>query len=216
MHERRDRYPEYNVLAKWSGPSWNDKTREVITRRLSIAPEPRFFTHEEYETVVAIADRIVPQTPDRPTVPIAALVDRKLDGQIMDGFRRPGVPKDGEAWRLGLKALNAEALAAYGKRFADQPQALQDKLLRAAEAGELKAAEWGDLRCEVFFKMRLGHDIVLAYYGHPTAWSEIGWGGPASPRGYVRIGMDERDPWEAAEAKGGNDAAARRSNRRVR
>ena len=89
-------------------------------------------------------------------------------------------------------------------------------MLRAAEAGELKATEWGDLRCEVFFKMRLGHDIVLAYYGHPTAWSEIGWGGPASPRGYVRLGMDERDPWEAAEAKGGNDAAARRSNRRVR
>jgi hypothetical protein len=216
MHERRDRYPEYDVLAKWSGPSWNDKTREVIARRLSIAPEPRFFTREEYETVVAIADRIVPQPPDRPPVPIAALVDRKLDGKIMDGFRRPGVPRDGEAWRLGLKALNAEALAAYGKRFADQPQALQDKLLRRAEAGELKAAEWGDLRCEVFFKMRLGHDIVLAYYGHPTAWSEIGWGGPASPRGYVRLDVDERDPWEAAEAKDGNDAAARRSNRRVR
>ncbi|MDA9431072.1 gluconate 2-dehydrogenase subunit 3 family protein [Bradyrhizobium sp. CCBAU 51627] len=216
MHERRDRYPGYDVLAKWSGPSWNDKTRDVITRRLSIAPEPRFFTRDEYETVVAIADRIVPQPAVRPPVPIAALVDRKLAEQIMDGFRRPGVPRDGEAWRRGLKALNAESAAAYDKRFAELPEALQDKLLRAAQSGELKAAEWGGLRCEVFFKHRLGRDIVLAYYAHPTAWSEIGWGGPASPRGYVRLDLDERDPWEAAEAKDGNDATARRSNRGVR
>jgi hypothetical protein len=216
MHERSERYPGYDVLAKWSGPSWNDKTREVITRRLSIAPEPRFFTADEYETVAAIADRIVPQPADRPPVPIAALVDRKLDEQIMDGFRRPGVPRDGEAWRLGLKALNAEAAAAYGKRFSELAEALQDKLLRAAEAGELTSAEWNSLRSEVFFRHRLGRDIVLAYYAHPTAWSEIGWGGPASPRGYVRLDLDERDPWEAAEAKDGNDATAFRSNRRVR
>lgn len=216
MHERSDRYPGYDVLAKWSGPSWNDKTREVITRRLSIAPEPRFFTRDEYETVAAIADRIVPQPQDRPPVPVAALVDRKLDDHIMDGFRRPAVPRDGEAWRLGLKALNAEALAAYGKRFAELPEALQDKLLRAAQCGELKAAEWQGLRCEDFFEARLGRDIVLAYYAHPTAWSEIGWGGPASPRGYVRLDLDERDPWEAAEATDGQDATARRSNRRVR
>ena len=215
MHEH-ERYPGYDVLAKWSGPSWNDKTREVITRRLSIAPEPRFFTRDEYATVVAIANRIVPQPPDRPSVPIAALVDRKLHDQIMDGFRGPGVPRDGEAWRLGLKALNAEACAAYGKRFAELPDALQDKLLRAAQSGELKAVEWGGLRCEAFFRHRLGRDIVLAYYAHPTAWSEIGWGGPASPRGYVRLDLDERDPWEAAEATDGNDATARRSNRRVR
>ena len=50
----------------------------------------------------------------------------------------------------------------------------------------------------------MAHDIVRAYYAHPTAWSEIGWGGPASPRGYVRMDFDERDPWEAAEAKHGD------------
>ena len=96
------------------------------------------------------------------------------------------------------------------------PDGLQDKLLRAAQSGELKSAEWGGLHCDAFFRHRMGRDIVLAYYAHPTAWSEIGWGGPASPRGYVRLDIDERDPWEAAEAKDDHDAAARRSNRRVR
>ena len=42
-----------------------------------------------------------------------------------------------------------------------------------------------------------------AYYSHPHAWSEIGFGGPASPRGYVRMDFDRRDPWEAAEAEPG-------------
>jgi hypothetical protein len=216
MHERGNRYPGYNVLDKWPGPSWNDKTREVITRRLSITPEPRFFRRDEYATVLAIADRIIPQPVDRPPVPIAALVDRKLHDQTMDGYRVPGMPRDGDAWRLGLKAMNAEANAAYGKRFAELPDALQDKLLRSAESGELKSSEWGDLRCDVFFRKRMGRDIVLAYYAHPTAWSEIGWGGPASPRGYVRLDFDERDPWEAAEAEDGDEATAFRSNRRVR
>lgn len=39
--------------------------------------------------------------------------------------------------------------------------------------------------------------IVKIYYAHPAAMSEIGFGGPASPRGYVRLGADRFDGWEA-------------------
>jgi len=53
----------------------------------------------------------------------------------------------------------------------------------------------------LFFVKHVLSDIVTAYYSHPTAWSEIGFGGPASPRGYVRMGFDERDPWEAKKAR---------------
>ena len=66
-----------------------------------------------------------------------------------------------------------------------------------------------------FFMQRLLPDIVHAYWSHPTAWSEMGWGGPASPRGYVRMGYDERDPWEAAAVRNGDIVAAYRKNRRV-
>jgi hypothetical protein len=40
-------------------------------------------------------------------------------------------------------------------------------------------------------------DLCGAYYSHPFAWNEIGFGGPASPRGYVRMDFNRRDPWEA-------------------
>jgi hypothetical protein len=83
------------------------------------------------------------------------------------------------------------------------------------QSGELSAPEWGSMSPKQFFKRRMARDIVLAYYAHPTAWSEIGWGGPASPRGYVRLDFNERDPWEAAEAGGGEAASVRRINRHV-
>jgi hypothetical protein len=54
------------------------------------------------------------------------------------------------------------------------------------------------------------------YYSHPHSWSEIGFGGPANPRGYVRMYYDRRDPWEAAEAKPGDEDNARRENQRAR
>jgi hypothetical protein len=60
------------------------------------------------------------------------------------------------------------------------------------------------------------HDICGAYYSHPHAWSEIGFGGPANPRGYVRIYFDRRDPWEATEAKPDDEGKAYQENRRAR
>jgi hypothetical protein len=56
-----NRYPGYDVLSKRPGPSWNEQTRRVISRRLAIAADPHFFTTEEFRTVIAIAARIAPQ-----------------------------------------------------------------------------------------------------------------------------------------------------------
>jgi hypothetical protein len=212
----RDRFPGYDVLAKRLGPSWNEQTRRVVTRRLSIGSEPRFFDAEEFKTVTAIAERIVPQPADRAPVPVAALVDDRLFRGTSDGYRPAGMPRDGEAWRLGLKALDSESALAYGGRFYALADGLQDALLTRMQSGELKAPQWERMNAKDFFDRRMARDVVLAYYSHPTAWNEVGWGGPASPRGYVRLDFDERDPWEAVEAKSGDEASVRRINRHVR
>jgi hypothetical protein len=39
--------------------------------------------------------------------------------------------------------------------------------------------------------------VVAVFYAHPWAWNEIGFGGPAYPRGYIRLGIGHREPWEA-------------------
>jgi hypothetical protein len=81
--------------------------------------------------------------------------------------------------------------------------------------GDLSGNAWDGMLCKLFFEHRVIPDITHAYYAHPVAWNEIGFGGPASPRGYVRMGLDRRDPWEAVEATSGESANARRKNLRV-
>jgi hypothetical protein len=210
-----DRFPGYDVLTKRNSPSWNRKTREIINRRLALSLEPRFFTEAEFALVGVLADLIVPQPKSRPPIPIAALVDDQLYEGKGDGFRHAGMPRQREAWRLGLQALNTESRQTSGKHFEQLSVTEQNALLARMQRGELQGAVWGEMSAKTFFENRMAHDIVRAYYAHPTAWSEIGWGGPASPRGYVRMGFDERDPWEAAEVKAGDVASARQKNRRV-
>jgi hypothetical protein len=39
--------------------------------------------------------------------------------------------------------------------------------------------------------------ILAEFYSHPWSWNEIGFGGPAYPRGFMRIGpLAVREPFE--------------------
>jgi hypothetical protein len=44
-------------------------------------------------------------------------------------------------------------------------------------------------------------DAIDAYYAHPWAWDEIGFGGPAYPRAYTRLERGEPEPWEVEEER---------------
>lgn len=210
-----DRFPGYDVLAKRNTPSWNEPTRQVIDARLAIPNQPHFFNADEWQTLLAICDRIVPQPKDRAPVPIAAMVDRKMADNDLDGYRQASMPKMQEAWRRGLAALDTVAQTQHSAPFHAILGTEQDQLLKAAQQGELDGPEWGGMPAHTFFSKRLAHDILSAYYSHPTSWNEIGFGGPASPRGYVRMSFNRRDSWEAVEAKPGHEAAARKANERV-
>lgn len=194
-------YPGYDVLAKRDSLSWDAPTRAVIDARLALANyQPCVFNPHQWRTVEALGARIVPPPPGRAPVPLAAMLDVKLAGRRGDGYRDARLPPRREAWTLGLAALTAEAEARHGRPFAELPAEAQDALLAAMQAGTLAHPAWGALDPALFFAQRVLHDIADAYYSHPSAWSEIGFGGPANPRGYVRLGANARDPWEAPEA----------------
>ena len=209
------RYPGYDVMAKQDSPSWDAVTRAVIERRLAVPRQPRFFTAAEWQTLSALCDRIMPQAADRPPVPLPAYVDAKITEHRHDGYRYAVLPEQGEAWRRGLAALDAEAVAANDGHFHLLPPHAQDALIQRMQDGTLTDDAWGGMPCKPFFEHRVIADITHAYYAHPVAWNELGFGGPASPRGYVRMQLDRRDPWEAAEAHPGGEAKARRENSRV-
>lgn len=196
----QSRYPNYNVLDKWSSPDWDDQTREVVHQRLEEIPPIRFFTREEAHTLKAVADRIVPQ-PDRgpmDKVPILPWIDEKLYEDKRDGYRYEEMPPQREAWQLGLKGINETAAALFEeKKFVDLDPLSQDVVLTHVGRGNPPGSSWKLLTAARFFKDVLCSTIVKTYYAHPLAWNEIGYSGPSSPRGHVRKWEGGVDPWEA-------------------
>lgn len=196
------RYPNYNVLDKWSSPDWDDPTREVVRKRLEEIPPIRFFTPEEARTLMAVADRILPQA-DRSEagkIPIVPWIDEKLHEEKRDGYRYEEMPPQREAWRLGLKGINETAQALFdGKEFVDLDPLSQDVVLTHVARGDSPGDSWKLLPAARFFKDVLCSTVVKIYYAHPLAWNEIGYNGPSSPRGHLRKWEGGVDPWEASE-----------------
>lgn len=198
----RSPYEDYDVLSKRRSPSWNEQTRRVVSTRLNEVPKRRFLSEEEWALLEAVCARLMPQPDRAEPVPITPFIDEKLAENRGDGYRYADMPPMREAWRRGLAAIEAESRGRHGASFAFLPEADQDELLAAIGSGRVNGEHWRGLPPVRFFKALLLKQVVATYYAHPSAWSEIGFGGPASPRGYVRLGFDERDPWEA---KAGHD-----------
>ena len=194
------RYPDYDVLDKWESVSFDTKTRAVLRRRLHNVPERQFFTQDEWDLMEAVCARMSP-TPERgPRVPITPWIDAKLMEGDTEGFRFESMPPEHDAWRMGLKALAEESVALYARPFAELDPDSQEAVLKRVQKGEVDAKRWAGLDPKMFFTNLLLREVAGIYYAHPQAWSEMGFGGPASPRGYVRMGLNEQDPWEAKEA----------------
>ncbi|HZU50556.1 MAG TPA: gluconate 2-dehydrogenase subunit 3 family protein [Sphingomicrobium sp.] len=199
MSQFRTPYLTYDVLDKWDSPSWNRQTRSAISKRLNEVPERRFLGPQEWSLLEAIVSRLIPQDDREEPVPIVPWIDDMLHHNRTPGFRYSDMPPMRDAWRHGLAAIAAEARNRHGHEFEELSPAEQDELLRDLEQNRVETRYWGDLPPGGFFKHHLLKEVVGVYYSHPAAWSEIGYGGPASPRGYARLGLDERDPWEAEE-----------------
>jgi hypothetical protein len=207
MSPHRTPYVDYDVLAKWDTPSWDDQTREVIRKRLTQIPERKFFSEDEWLTLESICARLVPQPERSSPIPIVPWIDEKLHHDRRDGFRYDDMPPLPEAWHLGLAGINEESRHQFGTDFRSLPEVNQDTVLRAIQAGDVAGGAWERLPARRFFTIVLLKEVVGEYYAHPAVWSEVGFGGPASPRGYVRLGLNQRDPWEARER---DDFEARR------
>jgi len=195
-----DLYPRYDVLDKWDSPSFDDVTRAVLADRLTQIPERRFLDAAEWALLEALAAHMLPQPDRRRPIPIAPWIDALLADGKLSAFRRTGEPDDRTVWRDGLAAMAREARRRYNADFADLVPDDRERMLADIRGGAVSDA-WSGVAPHRFLVEILLKTIVGIYYSHPDAWSEIGFGGPASPRGYVRFQLDKRDPWEGDEVK---------------
>lgn len=184
--QMRGRYPDYDVLA--TVEHWDALTRRVVLDRVANVPEIRFFDEAQTRTLRAFCDVVTGQDRE-PRVPVLEMVDAKLDAGRLDGFRYVDMPPDPETWRRVAAHLDASAGEAG---FAAAGSELQHEIVERFSKGEL---DW-ELPVERAWAvvMRM---VLAAFYSHPWAWNEIGFGGPAYPRGYARLGLGQREHWEA-------------------
>jgi hypothetical protein len=189
-------YPDYDVLARWESVSYDDVTRRVLRERLTSPPRRRYLSEALYSVLEAACARVIPQPDRAEPVPIAPWIDRQLQEDGGEGYRSPGAPPQQQAWTIGLTGLDREARRRHDRPFVELDGTTQDGILRSLQDGTANADEFPGIDPSHFLIEMLAKTAAAVYYGHPAAWNEIGFGGPASPRGYVRIGLDQRDPWE--------------------
>lgn len=195
-------YAGYSTMAQKK--SWEDATQRIITERVEKTPPIRFFSQEEAALLGAVFDRVMPQD-DRAegrTIPILPVVDERLYKNSLNGFRYEDMPPDQEAYKLSITAIEQMGQARFQTSFADLTVHRQELILKSLHDGnpDPENAIWQRMPVHRFWAM-LMEDCVTAYYAHPWAWDEIGFGGPAYPRGYMRLENGLPEPWEKDEQR---------------
>ncbi len=195
-------YPGFSTLAQQK--YWDPATRMLIQSRVTRSIPIRFFTPDEEKTMRAVVDRVLPQEDRQQAHRIDVLsgIDERLFENRLEGYRYADMPPDQDAYRLAARAFEQMAHEQYGQPFHALDTLRQETLLRSVHHAEpLSAKElWSQMNIARFWTMLVA-DCCSVYYAHPYAWDEIGFGGPAYPRGYMRLEEGEPEPWEVEEQR---------------
>jgi hypothetical protein len=192
------RYPDFDVLD--AAGTWDEATKKVVLARLGPPGPLRFFSPEQEPTLRALCDTALAQDGE-PRVPVAEMVDSKLADGLLDGYQYADMPDDRDTWRLVLRGLDHTATQGYQVGFAACTQAQREAIVSEFAQGRLVGGAWDELNVARAWSvvMRM---MLAAFYAHPWAWNEIGFGGPAYPRGFMRLGgpgaegPEVREPFE--------------------
>ncbi len=125
------------------------------------------------------------------------------------------MPDDRETWRLTLAGLDHTAAEWHGQQ-ALSGCSFEDRsgIVDGLAAGRLAGGPWEALNVARAWSV-CTRMMLEAFYSHPWAWNEIGFGGPAYPQGYMRLGPSgtlepheragatDEDPVRAAKEFGG-------------
>ena len=188
------RWPTGWALPLVASDATTAPTRDALLARLGPGPsDPRFFDADAFATLTAACARLVPSDGLDAPVDVAPDIDARLARGDGNGWRYATLPPDGQAFRLGLAALDAAAQSAHGTRFVDLDGAAQDAVLldvqhaRGDAFAGFDAARW--------FEDWIAEAAAL-FYAHPHAQESIGYAGYADSPGWTRIGIGERDDRE--------------------
>jgi hypothetical protein len=193
------RFPGADSAAQ--APHWDPATEAVVLARTGLPPDIRFFTPAQEAIATALCDQLLGQA-DEPLVPLVAMIDARLAEQETDGWHYADLPEDGQAWRDTLGYLDDDAQQKFGRGLAACPAAEQQAVIQAVQ--DQGSGDWHGLPASRVWSLWTRY-ACTAFYSHPAAWDEMGFPGPAYPRGYKNAGVGKREPFEVADARPADD-----------
>ncbi len=225
----RDRFPGFD--APGQAGHWDPVTTGVVLSRIGMAPDIRFFTPAEQAVATALCDQLLDQHGEtqhgetrggetrggetqggetqggetrggEARVPVVNLIDARLAERQTDGWHYQDMPEDSQGWRDSLAALDADAMDRFGTGFVACSADQRATLIQTVQ--DLGSHEWHGLPATHVWSLWTRY-ACTAFYSHPSAWNEMGFPGPAYPRGYKNSGIDAREPFEVRDAKPGDD-----------
>ena len=190
------RFPDFDVLAPEIVDLWDGVTREVVLERLKAGQRRlEFFSPQEEPTLRAFCDTVLAQDRE-PRIPVAEMVDKKYAEGKLDGYQYHDLPDDRVTWHTALRGLDETAQSRYARRFHECDAQARHKICADFKAGNLQGGAWDQLNVKRAWTVCI-RAAVAEFYSHPWAWNEIGFGGPAYPRGWMRMGdLGVREPFE--------------------
>jgi hypothetical protein len=194
--DHSDRFPGYNVLDHVG--HWDVATAGVVLERFAPATQLAFFTAFEVSVARGLLDRLLGQD-EEPYVPVLELIDTRLARGETDGWHYDDMPEDADAWRASLKWLDEDAHDAFQRGFAHLVADEQCEVVGAVQQASEDGKQWHEYSAGHVWSLWTRY-ATTAFYSHPWGWNEIGFGGPAYPRGYLNLGVDRREHWEVADA----------------
>ena len=209
-HEGGGRFPGFDVLAQ--SKHWDDATRATVGDRVHDLPPIRFFTPDEEAAARVVLDQLMYQrpTPGEPRIELVRMVDSRLAESQTDGWHYDDMPDDGTAWQRSLAALDDDARAVFRRSAARLEWDEQTALLRSIKDSDDE--KWHELPRARVWNLWSRY-AATAFYSHPSAWNEIGFSGPAYPRGYKNPGVDTLEPYEVHDVRQHDDPLARRAGK---
>ena len=146
-----------------------------------------------------------------PRVPVLALIDSRLAIGETDGWHYDDLPEDGAGVAATRWPRSTTTRAtALGRGFAE---------LTPSAAGRADPGRAGRSRRRRRVARLPGVHVwslwtryaCTAFYSHPWAWNEIGFAGPAYPRGYLNLGIDAREHMGGRRPRRHRPGAVRRA-----
>ncbi len=193
----RGRYPGFDVLDNVE--VWDDVTAGVVLGRLALPGEFAFFTPTEVGVAGPLLDLLLNQDSD-PRVPVLALIDARLATGETDGWHYDDMPEDAQAWRDTLQFLDDDARRIHhGRGFAHLISDEQAALIQVVQVLSSDGKSWHGWSATHVWSLWTRY-ACTAFYSHPWAWNEMGFPGPAYPRGYLNPGVNSREHWEVPDA----------------